>query len=56
MAFVETMKPRERVLNALTGKPVDRTPVADGTVCLHAEHRPSPRTIISLQASSSVVQ
>ena len=31
MAFVETMKPRERVLNALTGKPVDRTPVANPT-------------------------
>ena len=26
MAFVETMKPRDRVLNALAGKPVDRPP------------------------------
>ena len=31
MALVETMKPRERVMNALTGKPVDRTPVANPT-------------------------
>ena len=31
MAFIETMKPRERVLNALTGKPVDRPPVANPT-------------------------
>ena len=31
MAFVETMKPRERVLNALAGKPVDRPPVANPT-------------------------
>ncbi|MDP6402076.1 MAG: uroporphyrinogen decarboxylase family protein, partial [SAR202 cluster bacterium] len=31
MAFVETMKPRERVMNALAGKPVDRTPVANPT-------------------------
>jgi len=31
MAFVEYMKPRERVLNALTGKPVDRPPVANPT-------------------------
>ena len=27
MAFVETMKPRERLMNALAGKPVDRPPV-----------------------------
>ena len=31
MPFVETMKPRDRVLNALTGKPVDRPPVANPT-------------------------
>ncbi len=31
MAFVETMTPRERVLNALAGKPVDRTPVCNPT-------------------------
>ena len=31
MAFVETMKPRERVLNALAGKPVDRPPVCNPT-------------------------
>ncbi|MCX8212910.1 MAG: MtaA/CmuA family methyltransferase [SAR202 cluster bacterium] len=31
MAFVETMTPRERVMNALAGKPVDRTPVANPT-------------------------
>ena len=31
MPFQETMTPRERVLNALTGKPVDRTPVSNPT-------------------------
>ena len=31
MPFVETMKPRERVLNALAGKPVDRPPVSNPT-------------------------
>ena len=31
MTSVETMKPRERVLNALAGKPVDRTPVSNPT-------------------------
>lgn len=31
MTFTETMKPRERVLNALLGKPVDRPPVANPT-------------------------
>ena len=31
MAFVETMKPRDRVLNALAGKPVDRPPVSNPT-------------------------
>ena len=31
MAFVETMKPRERVMNALAGKPVDRPPVSNPT-------------------------
>ncbi|MDP3062767.1 MAG: uroporphyrinogen decarboxylase family protein, partial [Chloroflexota bacterium] len=31
MPFVETMKPRERVLAALAGKPVDRPPVANPT-------------------------
>lgn len=31
MAFQETMSPRERVMNALTGRPVDRTPVANPT-------------------------
>jgi [methyl-Co(III) methanol-specific corrinoid protein]:coenzyme M methyltransferase len=31
MPFVETMTPRERVMNALEGKPVDRPPVANPT-------------------------
>ena len=31
MPFVETMKPRERVLNALAGKKVDRPPVSNPT-------------------------
>ena len=31
MALVETMTPRQRVLNALEGKPVDRPPVANPT-------------------------
>ena len=31
MPFQETMTPRERVMNALTGKPVDRTPVSNPT-------------------------
>ena len=31
MAFVETMTPRERVMNALAMQPVDRTPVANPT-------------------------
>jgi MtaA/CmuA family methyltransferase len=31
MALIETMTPRERVMNALAGKPVDRTPVANPT-------------------------
>ena len=31
MTLAETIKPRERVMNALTGKPVDRTPVANPT-------------------------
>ena len=31
MAFTETMTPRERVLNALARKPVDRTPVSNPT-------------------------
>ena len=31
MAFAETMTPRERVMNALAGKPVDRPPVANPT-------------------------
>ena len=31
MAFVETMTPRQRVMNALAMKPVDRTPVANPT-------------------------
>lgn len=31
MALVETMTPRERVLNALAGKPVDRPPVSNPT-------------------------
>ncbi len=31
MPLTETMKPRERVMNALAGKPVDRTPVANPT-------------------------
>ena len=31
MAFVDTMKPRDRVLSSLTGKPVDRPPVVNPT-------------------------
>ncbi|MDA0771088.1 MAG: MtaA/CmuA family methyltransferase [Chloroflexi bacterium] len=31
MPLIETMTPRERVMNALAGKPVDRTPVANPT-------------------------
>lgn len=31
MAYQETMTPRERVLNALAGRPVDRVPVANPT-------------------------
>ncbi len=31
MPFVETMTPRERVMNALEGKPVDRPPVSNPT-------------------------
>ncbi|MYE53634.1 MAG: MtaA/CmuA family methyltransferase, partial [Chloroflexi bacterium] len=31
MTMVETMTPRERVMNALAGRPVDRTPVANPT-------------------------
>lgn len=31
MAFIETLKPRDRVLNALTGKIVDRPPVSNPT-------------------------
>ena len=31
MTLVETMTPRERVMNALAGLPVDRTPVANPT-------------------------
>ena len=31
MALVETMTPKERVMNALAGKPVDRTPVSNPT-------------------------
>ena len=31
MAFVETMTPRQRVMNALAMKPEDRTPVANPT-------------------------
>ena len=31
MAFVETMSPRQRVMNALAMQPVDRTPVANPT-------------------------
>ena len=31
MAFLETMKPRDRVLNALMGKPVDRPPISNPT-------------------------
>ena len=31
MPFQETMTPRERVMNALNGKPVDRTPVSNPT-------------------------
>ena len=31
MALVETMTPRERVMNSLAGRPVDRTPVANPT-------------------------
>ena len=31
MAFIETMTPRERVLNALAGKPVDRPPISNPT-------------------------
>ncbi len=31
MPLMETMKPRERVMNALAGRPVDRTPVANPT-------------------------
>ena len=31
MPLTETMTPRERVMNALTGQPVDRTPVANPT-------------------------
>ncbi|MCY4528529.1 MAG: MtaA/CmuA family methyltransferase, partial [Chloroflexi bacterium] len=31
MPLEETMTPRERVLNALEGKPVDRTPVSNPT-------------------------
>ena len=31
MTTVETMTPRQRVLNALAGRPVDRTPVANPT-------------------------
>ena len=31
MPLVETMTPKERVMNALAGKPVDRTPVANPT-------------------------
>ena len=31
MPLTETMTPRERVMNALAGKPVDRTPVANPT-------------------------
>ena len=37
MAFVETMKPRERVLNALAGKPVDRPPVCNPSSVLTVE-------------------
>ena len=31
MPFAETMTPRERVMNALEGKPVDRPPIANPT-------------------------
>ena len=31
MAFAETMKPRDRVLNALARKPVDRPPISNPT-------------------------
>lgn len=31
MPLIETMTPKERVMNSLTGKPVDRTPVANPT-------------------------
>ena len=31
MAFIETMKPRERVLAALNRLPVDRTPCSNPT-------------------------
>ena len=31
MPYQETMSPKERVMNALTGKPVDRTPAVNPT-------------------------
>ena len=31
MAYQETMSPKERVMNALAGKPVDRTPAVNPT-------------------------
>ena len=31
MPFLETMKPRDRVMNALAGKPVDRPPISNPT-------------------------
>ena len=31
MAYTDTMTPKQRVLNALNKKPVDRTPVANPT-------------------------
>ena len=37
MGFVETMKPRERVLNALAGRPVDRPPVCNPSSVLTVE-------------------
>ena len=37
MAFVETMTPKERVMNALAGRPVDRTPCANPTNVMTVE-------------------
>ena len=37
MSYVETMKPRDRVMNALMGRPVDRPPVSNPTSVMTVE-------------------